>query len=100
MPEPLSTLFEWVSEMSGDEFIPHPPTWPGYIDNRNGDRDYAEENWNRNYCDACDSSPCQSADNHAGEIAEEEWLNSSSHPAYWSGGYNTDYSGAFPNGEE
>jgi hypothetical protein len=64
--------------------IPHPPSWPGYIDNRNDDRDYAEEEHNRRYCDACDSSPCRSDDNHAAEIREEEWKEASSHPSYWS----------------
>lgn len=63
------------------------------------ERDYAEENYNRNYCDACDSSPCKSDDNHAAEF------DTIPHPPTWPGYidnryYNTDYFGAFPNGEE
>jgi hypothetical protein len=58
------------------------------------DRDYAEENYWRNYCDYCDSSPCRSDDNHAAEIAEDEWLEASSHPSYWS---NTEF-GVIPPG--
>jgi hypothetical protein len=42
----------------------------------------------RNSDDVCAS--CVS-DEH-----ESEWLAASQHPSYWSGGYNTDYGGAFP----